>query len=128
MYKSYKKDVEKAMKHGYENGLIKVGLLMQRIGAEILTKFGHVDTGRLRASLTYVVGYKVGKLGRDKRGVKHSQDKPKGRVRDKELHVGTNVEYAAKIERLHSFIKNPVKLNIKKINEILNESMEEALK
>ncbi len=65
------------MSTGLDKALIKAGLLIERDAKLYLTEDHHVDTGRLRASITHRL-----------------IDKPRGRA----VQVGTNVEYASDVE------------------------------
>ena len=124
MYKSYKKDVEEALDKGKVNGLIKAGMFLQ--GASSL--LSAVDTGRLRASITYVVDENIGKIGRDKKGVTHSKDKPTGKGNKDTLYYGSNVEYAPKQEKIKSFLKSPLFNHKSKIQEMIQKEVERSLK
>ncbi len=123
-YKSNKKDVEKALHKGTKNGLIKVGLFLQ--GAASL--LSPVDTGRLRASITYVVEDVIGDVKRDKNGVKHPDDKPNGTVKRNTLHFGSNVDYAPFQEKQNPFLEPAIKKAKRKIEDIINSSIEKELK
>lgn len=66
-----------AIESGLDSGLVKCGLLVERNAKLILTDEQHVDTGRLRASITTrLVGGK----------------------RYRSAQTGTNVQYAADVE------------------------------
>jgi len=74
------------------------GKLWQSVASKLITKQGAVDTGRLRASLSYITysgsGSKLSSVNESEAG-----DTLSGRTSQRtELIVGSNVEYASKIE------------------------------
>ena len=76
--------------------LYEIGLEWQSIVTKILTEKKIVDTGRLRASMSFITNKKRVK------GVPVKETKPQdflsGRANKDELIVGSNVEYAEKNE------------------------------
>lgn len=79
-----------------EKILYMIGLKWQSIVTRIITQKRIVDTGRLRASMSFITSKRQGKGG----GANNtkSTDFISGRARKDELVVGTNVEYARKNE------------------------------
>lgn len=74
------------------------GKLWQSIASKLITKQGAVDTGRLRASLSYITysgsGSKLGSVNESQSG-----DTLSGKTSERtELIVGSNVPYAKYIE------------------------------
>src|SRR5690554_7881096 len=93
-YKSYKDDVIKRLKEASMTALETTGLEAQRDVNMKITANRQVDTGRMRASVTYIAGSKLGKVMPDLSGTTHSEDNPKGSLPEDTLHIGTNVHYA----------------------------------
>jgi len=79
-----------------EKILYMIGLEWQRIVTKIITEKQIVDTGRLRASMSFITNKRQGKGA----GVSNSKstDFLSGRANKNELVVGSNVEYAEKNE------------------------------
>lgn len=76
--------------------LYMIGLEWQRIVVEILTTKNIVDTGRLRASMSFITNKKQVKGTRVPETL--PRDYLSGRANKDELIVGSNVEYAEKNE------------------------------
>jgi hypothetical protein len=79
-----------------------------------------VDTGRLRASITFATPDEIGKVGHKAKGYE-----PTGKTKDT-LHVGTNVEYAPAMElgqNRKPFLKPAIANNVSKIKEIIAKEM-----
>lgn len=127
MYKSYKKDVKKALSKSYHDALYKIGLDWQRFASIIITGNGNVDTGRLRASIAFVVGDTVGR-NKQYNGDIDSKDIPKGKTAENVLQIGTNVKYAPSIEKKYPFLKPAFMMNKKVYQKILDDTIEGELK
>jgi len=112
-YKSYRKEVDKKMDKAITDSLEAVGLQAQRNVTLKIKQNRQVDTGRMRASVTYVTGDKRGNINADLSGVLHGGDKPKGILPKNTLHIGTNVKYAIWQEKINPFLK-PAIINFKK--------------
>lgn len=77
---------------------------LETTAKEKLTQDGHIDTGRLRASIfTKTKDNRVHRYS-DQEGKSYTCDLSKA-VKELQVVVGTNVEYAIKIERMDSFIQ-----------------------
>lgn len=93
--------------------LYELGLKWQKIVTELITKqiyskdpVGYKLTGRLRASLTFVTPYKISPI------YPVEKSKPKdflrGKSDDMTVTVGSNVEYAEKINNKYNFIEESI--------------------
>lgn len=120
-YKSYKKEVEQAIKDAMETSLEAVGLEAQRDVTLRITDNKQVDTGRMRASVTYVAGGKLGTVSADNEGVTHGEDNPRGNLPKDTLHIGTNVRYAPKQEKKKPFLTPVVKNNMKRYTDMMGD-------
>jgi hypothetical protein len=120
-YKSYKKDVLKKMKQASNVALEATGLEAQRDITNKITANTQVDTGRMRASITYITGDKKGDIKTDNYGIKHNEDKPFGKLPDDTLHIGTNVKYAMYQEKFKPFLKPSIINNFRKYSKMMNE-------
>lgn len=110
--KEAKQAIEKARNKGY----LAVGLFLQGISSLL----SPVDTGRLRASITFATPEEIGKVGAKAKG-----DQPTGKT-DNTLQLGTNVEYAPEMElgrKARPFLKPAIANNIGKIKEIMAKEM-----
>lgn len=90
--------------------LYAMGLKWLEICTKIITRNGIVDTGRLRASLSFITPKDNGGNGAFK-----NEDKINGRAEEDNLIVGSNVKYASRQELTNkkgSFIR-PSVLNYK---------------
>lgn len=89
-----------ALGKAIENGLTAIGMAAERHAKENLRD--HVDTGRLRNSITYAVtGYKthVKNYGADSKPTSYEySDKAMGGAKDSAVYIGTNVEYGKWVE------------------------------
>lgn len=105
-----------------------VGLKWLEICTKIITNNGIVDTGRLRASLSFITPYKSS--GENPFCPQVKDSKPTDRIRGKsggdgEIIVGSNVKYASKQELTNkkgSFLKPSItehKEDYKKITEMI---------
>jgi hypothetical protein len=102
-------------------GMIEAGLIhVETPAKEKLTSDGHVDTGRLRASIH--IEYK------EKRGHSYSDDYGEtfqGRLSESigkdDVVVGTNVEYAEMIEQFDSYLRYALNINKKKIMQTVQK-------
>lgn len=128
MFKSYKRDVEKAIEEGIRDGLNLVGLQLQAQASRNITNQGQVDTGRMRASITYVTEDVKGKIASDNKGITHNSDKASGKAPKKSLYIGSNVEYAPQQEKRNSFIKRAVTQQKNNISKLINGAIERSLK
>jgi len=117
------KDIEDAAVKGLTTGAI-------RIHGEVVRNLeGSVVTGRLRASQTYAVD------GSQPRGhEKVAESKPndsKLSANDMEAIIGTNVEYAAKAERVSrtpGYMRNAYDENKKKVQGDIEKAIKKAVK
>lgn len=91
--------VKREMEEREEAILYAIGLKWQSICSKIITKKKIIDTGRLRASLTFITPKRESDLLYKGRGADvRSSDRLTGKSDKKTLVVGTNVEYARKQE------------------------------
>ena len=86
----------KAMDDGTLEGLQKVGEKISGDAKRIATQKDIVDTGRLRGSLTYSINGK--QYGFEPEGESEHTDQVEKNTKKDEVHIGTNVEYAASHE------------------------------
>lgn len=104
------------------------GLKWQKLSVNLITRNGIVDTGRLRASLTFITVDKVGKPIR-----KSNKSKPEDFLggssgEDETLVVGSNVPYAKKNEMFNpkgAFIL-PAITNYRKSYENITKAIMES--
>ena len=120
-YKSYKDDVRKRLKEASMTALEATGLEAQRDVNMNITANQQVETGRMRASVTYIAGSKLGKVMPDIKGIVHSEDNPKGVLPEDTLHIGTNVHYAIWQEKKNPFLTPTVKNNMKKYTDMMGK-------
>ncbi|HSH36082.1 hypothetical protein [Schnuerera sp.] len=120
-YKSYKKEILEAIKEASETSLEAVGLEAQRDVTLKITGNKQVDTGRMRASVTYVAGDKKGQVTADLQGNIHSEDNPQGQLSKDTLHIGSNVKYAPKQEKTRPFLEPTVKNNMKRYSDMMQD-------
>ena len=126
-YKSYKKDVEKAIQSGIKKGLELIGMDLVSYASKTITKNGNIDTGRLRASIASAVDTDIQK-NKEYFGDINPKDMPHGKLPKNVLQYGSNVKYAPKIERDYPFLKPALTKNKNIYQKYLNEMIEEALK
>jgi hypothetical protein len=110
------KEAKKAVNKARDRGYLSVGLFLQGIS----TLLAPVDTGRLRASITFATPEETGKVGAKAKGYE-----PTGKTKDT-LQLGTNVEYAPDMElgkHRKPFLKPAIANNISKIKEIMAKEM-----
>lgn len=93
-YKSYRGEVEQAMKEAMQTSLEAVGLEGQRDVTMKITDNKQVDTGRMRASISYI-------------------------QEDKSVHIGTNVEYAPMQEKINPFLTPAIKNNMDRYADVI---------
>lgn len=93
------KKVLLAMAKAKERGLEAVGMTAEGHAKEVITNAGAVDTGRLRNSITWATKGRenTSYTYKDKAGKSYTE-KIGGGVKEDEVYIGTNVEYAAGIE------------------------------
>ncbi len=120
-FKSYSKEVKAQILEASETSLEAVGLEAQRDVTLKITSNQQVDTGRMRASVTYIVGDKKGGIRADNFGNTHNEDLPEGKLKKNILHVGTNVEYAPAQEKRRPFLGPTIKNNMKKYSNMAND-------
>ena len=75
------------------NALQKVGAMIAGDAKRIITHKNIVDTGRLLGSMTWSIGGK--QYGYEPVGESEHKDQVERNSSKKEVHIGTNVEYAA---------------------------------
>ena len=128
-YKDNSQDIKKLMKEANHVALLMVGEFLISIIVLRMTKLKIVDTGRLRASITYVVG-KFSSFGKTKTiaGKPEAEDKPVGEGLDDRIIIGTNVHYAAINEERKPFIRPSVVENISGIRKLYHEVYERMMK
>lgn len=105
-YEDNSKYIQKEFKAKKTKILYAMGLKWLEICTKIITRNGIVDTGRLRASLSFITPKDNAGNGGFKGG-----DKISGRAEEDNLIVGSNVKYAAKQELTNkkgSFIRPSV--------------------
>lgn len=90
---------------------------------EKITRDGHVDTGRLRASIFTKSTSKRQHTYRDNEGNSYNCDLSSP-VEDLKVSVGTNVEYAKKIERIDSYMLYAFKKGVPKVIKNLDKVIE----
>jgi len=117
------KDIEDAAVKGLTTGAIRIH------GAVVRNLEGSVVTGRLRASQTYAVdgsqprGYKT--VGESK------ASDSKLSAGDMQAIIGTNVEYAAKVERVSrtpGYMRNGYDENKEKVKKDVADAIKKAVK
>ena len=128
-YKSHKKEVKIKMQKARESSLVLVGEFLISTIALAMTRLGIVDTGRLRASISYVVGKvsSFGKLQYSKDEL-NQKDRPIGVGEGTKLVVGTNVFYAIFQEKLRPYLKPSAIRNIGQIRKLFLDSYEKEMK
>jgi len=121
-YKSHSKEMQKLMKKANHEALLMVGEFLISIIVLKMTKLKIVDTGRLRASITYVVG-KFSSFGKTKTiaGKPEAEDKPIGEGLDDRIIIGTNVHYAAINEERKPYLRPSAVENIAEIKKLYRE-------
>lgn len=80
------KEVIEAMQRQLQNGLIACGTIAEGHAKDDCP----VDTGRLRNSITWAI--------RNNSGKGEGRDTPKAQPEEATVYIGTNVEYAPKVE------------------------------
>lgn len=125
-YKSYSKDVEKALDKAAYKALYAIGLDLVRFGSLIITANGNIDTGRLRASITAIVESDPIENDRYK-SQQNPDDVPNGNAGKKTLQYGTNVEYGWKIEKRFPFLKPAFLMNKEVFQKHLDNIYQEVL-
>jgi len=128
MVKIYLDEVSSAIEEGIKEGLNLVGLQLQSQAIRNITNQGQVDSGRMRASITYVTEDVKGEIASDNKGVTHNKDRASGSAPTKSLYIGSNVEYAPQQEKVNSFIERAVTQQKSNIGKLMNEAMERSLK
>lgn len=120
-YESNRNKIDQAMQKAAMDALEAVGLEAQRDLTLKITDNKQVDTGRLRASMTYVAGDRVGNIKADNKGILHNEDKPSGKLDYGTLHIGSNVHYAQKQEKAKPYLVPTVKSNISKYRNMIQD-------
>lgn len=96
---------------------------IETVAKEKLTQDGHIDTGRLRASIfTKTKDNKTNRYS-DHEGNSYTCELSKS-VKDLQVVCGTNVEYALKIERLDSYMQYAFRQGYPKILKNMNKMLE----
>lgn len=96
---------------------------LETVAKEKLTQDGHIDTGRLRASIfTKTIDNKKHRYS-DQEGNSYTCELS-SYVDNSQVSVGTNVEYAKKIERLDSYILYAYKQGCPKILKNMDKLLE----
>ena len=93
--------IMQATEEAIHTALEAVGVQAQAHATAQITANGSVDTGRLRASITYAVSGDSGKLHQftDDQGESYSESLPSvGEQKDHTVYIGTNVFYGMYIE------------------------------
>jgi len=93
--------VKSQMGKNIEKTLVEMGLHWQRRATELATENDVVDTGRYRASLSFITpNFKSGRnqFAPDVKGKSPITDKLHGKAPDNTVIVGSNVEYAPYLE------------------------------
>jgi hypothetical protein len=101
-YTSYMKEVNAKIDKGIFRGLSAVGAFVENRAVTIISENPNVDSGRLRGSITYNVN---GSGDRVKSPAKGSDAVEKS-TSPYTVNVGSNVEYAARIEFIGGKGKN----------------------
>lgn len=96
---------------------------IETVAKEKLTQDGHIDTGRLRASIFTKTKDKRNHRYSDQEGNSYTCKLSKS-VKDLQVVCGTNVEYALKIERLDSYIQYAYRQGTPKIVKNMNKMLE----
>ena len=128
--KSNKDEVIKATNEAIERALINVGMEWQN-AASLLPP---VVTGRLRASITFATknfhSEPDTSLLKKKGVLKRDDYKPQATPLERHVVIGTNVEYAQKIEeggakeeRHSHFLRNSLNNNRERFKEIIEEEL-----
>ena len=123
-FESHKNEIEQAVTEALERGLNEVGLVAERYAKTYQEP--HVDTGRLRSSITYATS------------TEHSSGSSPSETGDYALlatpdensvYIGTNVEYAPYIEQgtskhpAYPFIQPAIQNHIKEYKGILESEL-----
>lgn len=118
--------IKAELKNAEKEILYAIGLKWQTLATKIITANKEVDTGRLRGSLTFVTPDKVGGSISKVKDNK-SSDFLSGKAPEKTVIVGSNVEYAVKVE-----ISNPkgpyLKPSIMSYRDVYKNLAEQILK
>lgn len=96
---------------------------IETVAKEKLTRDGHIDTGRLRASIFTKTKDKKNHRYSDQEGNSYACNLSKN-VKDLQVIVGTNVEYAIKIERLDSYMQYAFRQGAPKVIKNMNKMLE----
>jgi hypothetical protein len=128
-YKSNVKEMKKLMEEANHAALLMIGEFIISIIVLTMTRLKIVDTGRLRASISYVVG-KYSSFGKTKTiaGKPNAEDRPEGIGKEDRIIIGTNVRYAARQEDLRPYMRPSVVRNIAKIRELYHDVYERKMK
>lgn len=123
-FENNKSEVESDLKIKEQKILYAIGLKWQEICTKIITRNGIVDTGRLRASLTFITSTKRGGPISFAPNSKPS-DFLKGSSGGKEVIVGSNVVYALRqeIENKKGAFLKPSILNYREDYENVTKSI-----
>lgn len=118
-----KDELEKAI----ESGLLAMGLHWQAVCTQIVTNEKIVDTGRLRASLSFVTPTKA--VGGDSVASSEASDELYGTAPAETILVGSNVEYAAAVnngtatQRSRNFLDKSLELYADEYKKILMQNL-----
>lgn len=112
-YKSHSEEMQRLMDKSRKAALLMVGEFILSTIVLKMTKLGIVDTGRLRASMSYIVG-KFSSFGKKVESTDklNQKDKPRGAGKEDRIVFGTNVRYAEKQEKLRPYMKPGVEESI----------------
>lgn len=103
-------------------------IILEAIGLEgekFAKKDARVDTGRYRASITHAVSGKGGEVHtyRDDEGNRFTENIVAVPEEEQAVYIGTNVDYALKLEQLDHTIKNAVANHLQVYQKIIQEGL-----
>ena len=123
----------KALEEQVEAGLTAIGIEAENAAKEIITEKGAVDTGRLRASITYAIaGEKAAReTYQDDNGKTYDVDgKAPKRNGEAGVLIGTNVDYGKYVElgttkmKERPFLKPAITQNAERFKELMKIALE----
>lgn len=123
---SHKDDFLKEFDRKREMVLEEIGLIAERYAKD----GAHVDTGRMRNSITHATSRYSG-VGsyRDDKGNKYADASAKSTPEEDAVYIGTNVEYAPYVELgtsrndAYPFLRPAVQNHIKEFQDLIRETM-----
>lgn len=132
-YVSHIKEVNRTIDAGILAGLSAVGAFVEYAAVQNITENPNVDTGRLRGSITYNIDGKGSRVNAHYPDNADASDAVEKSDSKYTVNVGSNVEYAARIEFIGGkgkpvgFLRKAVDENIANIQKILSNEMNKRI-